>query len=132
MSGRSTRTVAGAVIDIETVIDEDAAAWSGSPKPGERAPLRRIVCASVLRFVQTPDHGEIVELDLRTFNSDRHAEAEIIGFVDRTLPDPANERSLLVSWNGRAHDMRLLRHRACAAWMFATPNLRGWCSPPCF
>ena len=119
----------GAVIDIESVVDEDAAAWSGSPTPARRAALHRVICVSVLRFTQDALHGEISGLDLRTFNADEHAEAEIIGFTDRMLPDGSREGSRLVSWNGKSSDLRLLRHRACANWMFALPNLRSWCDP---
>ena len=126
---RSRRRDTGApraALDIESVLHPDAAGLTGSPNPSSRPALHHVVCASVLLFRQQEGHGAIGDLDLRTFSADAHAEPEIIGFVDRTLPDPADRRSLLITWNGRTSDMRTLRHRASALWMFGLDRLRAW------
>ena len=131
MTGRRGRAAGAlrAAIDIESVLHPDAAALTGSPNPSSRPALHHIVCASVLLFRQDGAHGEVRDLDLRTFSADAHSEPEIIGFVDRALPDPADGRALLISWNGRTSDMRTLRHRASALWMFGLNRLRAWSAP---
>lgn len=119
-----------AVLDIETVPDPDAQSLAHRLTRGAhgRTALHRVVCASVLRAVE--DGGGFRDLDLRTFGEDAHDEAAIIGFVDLLLPDPAEPASVLVTWNGQRADLRVLKLRACANWLFATPALAGWTGAP--
>lgn len=119
-----------AVVDIETVPDPDAMSLAHrlSGDGTRRAALHRVVCASVLRAVEGP--GGFSALDLRSFDETAHDEAVIVGFVDLLLPDPADASSTLVTYNGRRADLRILRHRACANWLFAVPALAGWTGSP--
>lgn len=116
-----------AVLDIEPVPCGDAL-FQAHPKSrggyGRHA-MHRIVYASVL---VTKEHDDgFLALDVRTFHDGQLDEAGIIGFVDLMLPDSDEPGARLVTYNGMASDLPILKHRACANWLFAVPALGGWC-----
>lgn len=115
-----------AVLDVESVPDGDALAMAARQSRGGhgRTALHRLVAATVLTAVELPTG--FAEVDMRTFAHPAFVEADMIGYVDLLLPAPEDPASILVVYNG-AHDLRLLRHRASARWMFDLPRLSGWC-----
>lgn len=118
-----------AVLDVESVPDGDALSQGRRHAGGGhgRPALHRLVAAGVLACTET-DRG-FADLQLRVFAHPACSEVELIGCVDLMLPDPADERSMLVTWNG-GHDLRLLRHRACSNWLFGLDALPAWCGAP--
>lgn len=121
-----------AVLDVETLVSDDAVrlAPRASARGHGRRPLHRVVCASVLRFVEHGPHGEVAGLSLDTYHAGRCEEHAILGGVDAALPDPGSAAGRLLTWNGRSHDLPLLAGRAQALWMFELPRLRGWSAAP--
>lgn len=126
------RRIEWAVLDVETVVSADAVrlAPRASGRGFGRRPLHRVVCASVLRFVEEEPHGEVSGITLQTFHAGRCEEHAIIGGIEAALPDPTAEDTRLLTWNGRSHDVVLLSGRAQALWMFGLPRLRGWTAAP--
>jgi hypothetical protein len=118
----------GCVLDIETVPDADAVALAPPSSVGgwRRSVLHRIVAASVIAFEEDAVTGEIRRLRLSTWHAGRVPEPDIIGLVDAALPDPRDERSVLITFNGASHDVPILCSRAMALWMFDLPDLHGW------
>jgi hypothetical protein len=118
----------GCVIDIETVPDRDAVELAPSSARGgwQRPLLHKVVAASALTFERDRRDGGFRRLRLSSWHGGRMAEAQIIGCVDGALPDPALEGATLVTFNGAAHDLPILRARAMSLWMFDLPRLRAW------
>ena len=120
----ATRPVA--FLDVESVPCPDAVCQTNRHARGGhgRTALHRLVATTILTAIEGRRGFSGVEI--RTFAHPRHAETDMLGYVDLLLPDPADVTSKLVTYNG-GHDLRLLRHRACALWMFDLPSLSGWC-----
>lgn len=118
----------GCVIDVEAVLDADALALVRDKTRGGfgRRALARSVCVSVLTFAEAEKHGDLEVLGLQTFHLGRLSEVELLAAVDAALPDPNDETARLVTYNGKAHDIVLLRQRAQRLWLFDLPRLRGW------
>lgn len=117
------------VLDVESVPDADALANARRHSRGghARPALHRIVSATVLTCRAGADG--FADLDIRTFAHPEFDETAILGCVDLVLPDPTDPNATLVTWNG-SHDLRLLRHRACANWMFGLRSVGGWWDDP--
>lgn len=115
-----------AVIDIETIIDADAAGRAPSSRrsDGVRSALHRLTCATVLTFEEARGDGEIRDPEIVTFHAGDMDEVAIIGSVDLSLPSP-KEGARLITYNG-AYDLRVLLHRAATHWMFDLPQLVAW------
>lgn len=118
----------GCVIDVETVPDQDAAALAprGAVAGRSRRILHRVVCATLMSFAEGREHGELRCLGMRTVTLERMEEGPLLGAIDGLLPDPDDERSLLVTFAGAMHDIPVLKQRAMRLWMFDMPRVRGW------
>lgn len=118
----------GCVIDVETVPDPDAVALAptGASAGPSRRLLHRVVCATILSFSEDVEHGRLAVLGMRTLSLERLEEGVMLGRIDGLLPDPTDPSSTLVTFNGAASDMMILRQRAMRLWMFDMPRLRGW------
>lgn len=118
-----------AVLDLETAPCADA--LSLTPRGGSghrRGALHRIVSASVLTASET--EAGFTDLDVRTFSADQLTEPEILSFVDLLLPEPDDPTARLVTYNGSEADLRMLRLRAAAFWMFDARRIAGWTGSP--
>lgn len=115
------------VLDIETLPCPDSLSQAHAKSRGgyARPALHKVICASVLTADERVSGYH--DLDIRTFDEGMIDEAGLIGFVDLLLPDPSDDRSRLVTFNGARSDLAILKHRACANWLFAVPSLSGWC-----
>lgn len=115
-----------AVLDIETMPCFDAMAMTvrGSETP-KRPALRRICSAAVVSGSERDGRFRDVRADV--FHLGGIDEPGILAGMDIVLPDPSDEASVLVSYNGTAHDMRVLRLRMAAGWNFSLERLGGWC-----
>ena len=118
-----------AVLDIESVPCPDASALAprSSQNLVHRGALQKIACASLL--YGTEEGATLHVEDLRTFSLATHEESHIIGMLDLLLPS-CNEHSLLITYNGVSHDLRLLMLRACSLWMFPLDTLAAWSTAP--
>jgi len=119
----------GCVIDLETVPDPDAVALAPrrAVAGASRRLLHRAVCATMLTFAEEEVGGALRCLGMRTLTLQRMAEGPLLGEIDTLLPDPTDERSVLVTFAGSLHDLPVLRQRALRLCMFDVPHLRGWC-----
>lgn len=119
----------GCVIDLETVPDPDVVALApvGSVAGRSRRMVHRAVCATLLSFAQNEADGALRCLGMRTLTLQRMEEGPLLGEIDSLLPDPADDRSMLVTFAGGLHDLAVLKQRAIRLWMFDMPHLRGWC-----
>lgn len=118
----------GCVLDVESVLDPDAFALASNKTNGgyNRNALQRTVCASVLTFAEEEPHGDLEVLGIQTFHLGLLSEVELLAAINTCLPDPAGEGARLVTYNGRAHDLVVLRQRAERLWLFNLDRLRGW------
>lgn len=114
-----------AVLDIETVPCPDAAALAprSSQRLVTRGPLQRIACASLLYGRE--EGGRFHVEDLRTFSLADGEECAIIGSIELLLP-PCENGNRLITFNGAAHDLRLLMLRSLGLWMFPLDQLAAW------
>lgn len=117
-----------AVLDIETMPCQDAMAITvrGACDP-KRPALHQLCSAAVLTGTETSDGFKDVEVAV--FTRQRLSEVEMLGCLDVVLPDPADSSSKLIVYNGLVHDLRVLRLRLAANWMFSARVLSGWCIP---
>ncbi len=120
---------AGCVIDLETVPDPDVVALApvGSVAGRSRRLMHRAVCATLLTFAEEEANGDLRCIGMRTLTLQRMEEGPLLGEIDTLLPDPVDDRSLLVTYAGNMHDLVVLRQRAMRLWMFDMPRVRGWC-----
>ncbi|HEX8584240.1 MAG TPA: ribonuclease H-like domain-containing protein [Allosphingosinicella sp.] len=118
----------GCVLDVESVLDPDVFALVSNKTNGgyNRSALQRTVCASVLTFAEDEPHGDLEVLGIQTFHLGLLSEVELLAAIDICLPDPGNKGARLVTYNGRAHDVVVLRQRAERLWLFNLQRLRGW------
>lgn len=113
------------VLDVETVPCADALALATRRSRGGhgRVALHRLI--SVCALTGRCEGERFIDVALRVFAYPDHSEQDMIGFVDLLLPEPGDPGATLVSYNG-AHDLAVLRHRACAIWMFDVPGIAAW------
>lgn len=110
-----------AVIDIETALDEEAAHVAGHKGTGMRPALQKLVTACLLVAAEQPD-GSWGHLELRRFTSPL-AEFDVLMALDDELRSVDGLGGMLVTYNGREHDLAVLRRRAARYWMFGLPGL---------
>lgn len=116
-----------ACIDIETAPCPIAAGLvdrSGAAAKNRR-PIHRLSAATILSFKESGDDARIGDLELRSWRVPDGHEAEVIRAVEDALPNPSGN-SVLITFNGRGHDMPVLRHRAMSHWNFEVPRIAGW------
>lgn len=110
-----------AVFDIETRLDPAAAAAAGYKGSGMPPPLQSIATACILVASEQPN-GDWGGIRLRTF-TDPLSEFEILMQLDEAFSDLTSRNALLATYNGRAHDMAVLRRRGARHWMFGLPGI---------
>ena len=117
----------GCVLDVEIALDPDVFSLVADKSKGGfgRLPLKKLICATVLTFAEGDDAAFNV-LGLQTFHAGKLPETAILAAVDAAVTDPLDPRSVLVTYNGHAHDLPLLRMRAMKSWAFDLDRLRGW------
>ena len=117
------------VLDIETIPCADALSMTvkGVASPRRQA-LHRICSVAVINGIETAEGFSDVESGV--FTRDRLEEARILGCLDIVLPDPDIAGSRIITYNGTAHDLRLLRLRQASLWMFSARKLARWCTSP--
>lgn len=109
------------VLDLETALDE-AAAYCAGYKGGAIPPeLQKIVTASLLVAHENAD-GSWTGLDLRSFSSSDCEFDVIMDLLDFAASLTA-DRGILITYNGTAHDLPVLKRRAARHWMFGLPGL---------
>lgn len=114
------------VLDIETIPDRHGrilAGRRGTVPIG--SPLHAILNVSLLTFTLGQDF-ELANLDLVSFHADEYDEPDILRMTERVLADVANSRGLLVTFNGRRHDLPVLRMRQLRWWQCANSGIRGF------
>ncbi len=113
------------VIDLETAPDPMAVRLlplRERSKPVSAA-AHRIMAASMLEAEESADGGWCV-CRVRTFSiDDSTAEIDVIRAIDRALLLVANDGGLLVSFNGRRHDITMMRMRAAAHLAFGMAGI---------
>jgi predicted PolB exonuclease-like 3'-5' exonuclease len=118
------------VLDIETVPNQIALDRLAAMRT-EKAPelggypkwiLQRIVAASAL-CIDADSHCP--EIELRSWHRGTLSEAAIVAGVEAML----ERANILVTFNGRAHDLPVLRARALAARWLAVPKIAGFRLP---
>jgi hypothetical protein len=109
------------IFDIETVLDERAASAAGYKGSGMPSALQRIATACLFVATERSD-GEWSGFRLLTF-ADPLSEFDVLMKLDETLADLADCKPLLGTYNGRSHDLAVLRRRAARHWMFGLPGI---------
>lgn len=110
-----------AVFDIETRLDPASAAAAGYKGSGMPTPLQSIATACILVATERPD-GQWGDIRLHTF-ADPLSEFDILMQLDEAFSDLASRNALLATYNGRAHDLAVLRRRGARHWMFGLPGI---------
>lgn len=114
----------GVVLDIETALDRQAVADARRTGPSAflRPWLHRITAASTLSFDfdarGVPQHFTL-ETALALAPKD---EPDLLSFVEDKLSRLATD-DVLITYNGKAHDLPVLRNRRLAWWLFEASNL---------
>lgn len=112
-----------AIFDIETRLDPAAAAAAAYKGSGMPAALQSIATACILVATEQPD-GRWDDIRLRAF-ADPSSEFDILMELDEAFSDLASRKALLATYNGRAHDLAVLRRRAARHWMFGLPGIEA-------
>jgi hypothetical protein len=113
------------VLDIETALDRDAAerARRTGPTAFLRSWLHRVVAVTTLAFTMDRAtlgfEGFALESALATDPADEPA---LLAFVEKHLAHLGDD-GLLITFNGRAHDVPMLLRRRLHHWMFAPSPL---------
>jgi hypothetical protein len=116
-----TRPRTVAVFDIETRLDEAAAHTAGHKGTGLRPALQKLATASLLLATEQQD-GSWAGFELRTFSAPA-TEFDVLMSLDEELSRIDQPGSVLVTYNGREHDLAVLRRRAARYWMFGLSGL---------
>lgn len=114
------------VLDIETIPDRHGrilAGRRGAVPIG--SPLHAILNVSVLTFALGRD-GQVGDFDLISFHADEYIEPDILLMTEQILADVSASRGLLVTFNGRRHDLPVLRMRQLRWWQCASAGIRGF------
>lgn len=110
-----------AVFDIETRLDPAAAAAAGYKGSGMPAALQSIATACILAASEQPD-GQWHGIRMQTFAMPL-SEFDILMQLDDAFFDLTSRGALLATYNGRAHDLAILRRRGARHWMFGLPGI---------
>jgi hypothetical protein len=118
------------VLDIETALDRDAAmrAQRSGPTAFLRIWLHRVVAATTLGFTLDRDAHGFSDFALDSvLATDPADEPALLDNIEERLA-ALGETGLLITFNGRAHDLPVLAYRRLRHWRFAptaTARLRG-------
>lgn len=110
----------GLVLDIETVLDRDAVARAGRTGPAAflRSWLHRVAAVSTLGFEWHANSAQFGAFTLETALAlEPEQEVGIFSFVEERLA-PLDATDVLITFNGTAHDLPVLRNRRLAWWLF--------------
>lgn len=110
-----------AVLDIETTLDPAAAAIAAHRKGSLPTALQRVTTACLLVIDEDPS-GAWRTPALHTLAAPL-SEFELLMRLDGLLADVADRDGLLVTYNGMAHDLPIIRRRCLRHWMFGLPGL---------
>lgn len=113
------------ILDIETGLDPIAMNLLGGIKSGlaGKAAMHRIRAATILT---ARDQVDGVEVGLRSWHIDALGEDELVATVDAELARLHDERGRLVTFNGRRHDLPILRRRLARHLRFDGGGVRRW------
>ena len=124
MAERALTVRAIRVVDIETRLGDEACALAGGGSFSiERAALHEVVAAAVLS-AELDASGRFGGVRLTGVDAGR-GEAQLLVELDRLLM-PAADGGVLVTFNGAAHDLPVLRRRADRHWLFDLFSAPGW------
>lgn len=114
------------VLDIEVAPDPHARVLAGrrGAVPID-SPLNRVVNASVMTFRQDGE-GRIAGFDLLSFHVDEYGEADVVANVDRVLAGVHADGGMLVTYNGIAHDVPILRGRQLRWWQCSAVGIAAF------
>lgn len=113
------------VLDIETRADPLAAGIAGVAGAARRPAMQRVVAAAALLARRGPD-AMWTDLRLLSWDIDDGAEAVALIEIGRLLDQVHAKAGHLVTYNGTAHDLPVLRRRAAAHWLFEHRGLTVW------
>lgn len=101
------------VLDIESVQDHSLGALAALPRGDvKRWCLHRVAAAALLDAERTPD-GTWTRFDLKAWESGA-GEEDVLEELDASLMPVVEGAATLVTYNGRRHDLEILRRRAGA------------------
>lgn len=116
-------------LDIETVFDIDAAArlpaFAAIKRRHGRWPLHKIAAASLIIVERAHSSGRPVIRSLG-LHLGMANERDMLRIIEANMPYPDNDDEDLVTFNGAAHDLPILRQRALALGLFDIPRIAGW------
>ena len=115
------------VLDIETAPGDEMLAI-GDRRGGDlgaRVSLHSLVAATVLLFERDAD-GVFGGFRLRSFDASTMDEADLLLRLDVELGSVHASGGGLVTFNGIAHDLPVLRRRAARHWLFEAMRYPGW------
>ena len=118
----------GLVLDLETALDRDAAegARRTGPTACLRAWLHRILAASMLGFAFDPAAQVFSDFRLESaLARDPGDEPALLDMVEKRL-QLLGEDGLLITFNGRGHDLPMLMRRRLHHWLFAPSATAGF------
>lgn len=104
------------VLDIELAPDPHARVLAG--RRGSvpmSSPLNQIVNASAMTFYSDA-LGRLDGFDLTSFHRDEYGEADVVDNVEAILDHVRGDDGFLVTYNGIAHDLPVLRARQLRWW----------------
>lgn len=110
-----------AVLDVETKLDPGAASIAGHRSGSLPAALQRIGTACLL-IAEEREDSSWTDFALHTLAAPL-TEFDLLIRLDHLLADAAEANAVIVTYNGRAHDLAVLRRRAARHWMFGLPGL---------
>ena len=110
----------GCVLDLETAPDHFSVVLSGRRgKTPAGAPLHAIANASLLTFHEDPD-GSCSQFALTSLGAPDDEETLILDNIEDELARVRIARGPVVTFNGGAHDLPLLRQRRLRWWRFGS------------
>ncbi len=116
-------------LDIETVFDTEAQAklpaFAVIKRRHGRWPLHRIAAASLIIVERAHSSGQPVIRSLG-LHLGMANERDMLRMIEANMPRPDNDDEDLVTFNGAAHDLPILRQRALALGLFEIPKIAGW------
>lgn len=116
------------VLDIETAPDPHAVTLAGRRGRPASGQLREIVAASMLTFVEEAGGG-YADFALASVDRSSSEERSMLRSIEAVLADVAVD-GVLVTFNGRAFDLPVLRMRQLRWWLFAAAAVPAIAADP--
>ena len=113
------------VLDIETGLDPIAAGLVGGTRAGlaGKVALHRVRAATLLT---ARTDGDTVEVVIRSWHVDPSGEDEVVAAIDADLAALGADGGRLATFNGRRHDLPVLRRRLAAHMRFDGRGVWSW------